>query len=382
VKTVSDAINAEQACVALFAHPTSSGHIVAEARLNNPATLNALSLEMIDILFPTLERWAQDEQVVAILLSGAGERAFSAGGDIQALYRAIVHNHEQGERVDEYPYDFFQREYRLNYRLHTYPKPIIALGHGVMMGGGLGIFMAADFRLVPQKSRIAMPEVSIGLFPDAGGTWMLRNMPRHQALLLGMTGASINSQDALLAGLATHALALESYPAFREQLNDVSWSGSAGSDVELVAELLAGWDAPELPQARLSIVPESLAESAGLLDTVSAIRALSDTNAWLSQAVTAMDRGCPTTQGIVVEQLSRAPALSLADCFRMEMTIATHCADNHDFAEGVRALLIEKDNAPTWQFGDVESLPQAYVLSHFEEPWARNPLIDLEQEQL
>jgi hypothetical protein len=91
-----------------------------------------------------------------------------------------------------------------------------------------------------------------------------------------------------------------------------------------------------------------------------------------------MERGCPTTVGIVVEQLARAGAMSLAECFRMEMTIATHCADNHDFAEGVRALLIEKDNKPNWQFGDLDSLPQAYVLSHFEEPWARNPLAELE----
>jgi len=379
---VSDAVNAEQACVALFAHPTSSGHLVAEARLNNPTTLNALSLEMIEILFPALARWSADDQVVAIVLSGAGERAFSAGGDIQALYRAIVHNHQQGERVDEYPYDFFASEYRLDYRLHTYPKPIIALGHGVMMGGGLGIFMAADFRVVPEKSRIAMPEVTIGLFPDAGGTWMLRNMPRHQALLLGMTGASINSRDALLAGLATHSLALESYPEFLEQLSAIAWSGSPQADAELIAQSLAGWAAPELPEANLNSVPESLAEATELADVVAAIRELAGNSPWLSRAVEAMDRGCPTTQGIVVEQLSRASGLSLADCFRLEMTIATHCADNHDFAEGVRALLIEKDNAPQWQFGDVESLPEAYVLSHFEEPWARNPLADLEQETL
>ena len=379
---MSDAINAEQACVALFAHPTSSGHIVAEARLNNPATLNALSLEMIDILFPALAHWAADEQVVAVVLTGAGERAFSAGGDIQALYRAIAHNHEQGERVDEYPYDFFEREYRLDFRLHTYPKPVIALGHGVMMGGGLGIFMAADFRLVPEKCRIAMPEVTIGLFPDAGGTWMLRNMPRHQALFLGMTGASISSQDAMLAGLATHALAFDSYPDFQEQLNSLPWVGSAQGDAKLISALLSGRDVPDLPKANLPAVPESLAEPTGLLEVVSAIRELADTNVWLGKAVAAMDQGCPTTQGIVVEQLSRAGELSLAECFRMEMTIATHCADNHDFTEGVRALLIEKDNAPRWQFGDVESLPRAYVLSHFEEPWARNPLVDLEQETL
>lgn len=375
-------INNADASVALYAHPTSSGHIVAEARLNNPATLNALSLEMIDHLAEALEAWAEDDRVVAVLLTGSGDRAFSAGGDIQALYRAIVQNHEQGERVEEYPYQFFEREYRLDYQLHTYRKPVLALGHGVMMGGGLGVFMAADFRVVPEKSRIAMPEVTIGLFPDAGGTWMLRNMARHQALFLGVTGASINSADAMLAGLATHAIAYSAFDTLREQLLNASWQGASEADSAVLAELLSGQPQAELPDANLSSIPEQLADAGSLTDVVAGVRSLRGSGSWIDAAVDAMENGCPTTVGIVVEQLARAPALSLADCFRMEMTIATHCADNHDFVEGVRALLIEKDNAPRWQFGDLDSLPEAYVLSHFEEPWAVNPLASLEQEQL
>ena len=121
-----------------------------------------------------------DESVAAVVLTGSG-RAFSAGGDIQALYRAMAANHQAGERVDDYPYDFFEREYRLDYALHTYPKPLVALGHGVIMGGGLGIFAAADFRVVAENVRIALPEVSIGLFPDAGGTWLLKQLPEHEA---------------------------------------------------------------------------------------------------------------------------------------------------------------------------------------------------------
>jgi len=382
VVTDSDAINADQAPVQLFLHPTESGHAIAEARLNNPATLNALSLDMIEIMFPALETWARDERVVAVILSGSGERAFSAGGDIQNLYRAIAHNHEQGERVDEYPYEFFEKEYRLDYRLHTFPKPLIALGHGVMMGGGLGIFMAADFRLVPEKSRIAMPEVTIGLFPDAGGTWMLRNMAEHHALLLGMTGASINSADALMAGLATHSLPADRTDAFQTELSSLDWRCDVAADSELIGQVLERQPDAALPNPNLVDVPETLNGDGSLLDVAERIRALAERSDWLARAVSTMDHGCPTTVGIVAEQLTRAPELSLADCFRMEMTIATHCADNHDFAEGVRALLIEKDNAPNWQFGDIESLPRGYVLSHFEEPWARNPLADLEAEQL
>jgi len=373
--------NVPGAPVLLRTHPTASGHVLAEARLNNEATLNALSLEMIDILHPALAGWRDDERVVAVVLTGAGNRAFSAGGDIQALYRAMVTNHEMGERVDEYPYEFFEREYRLDYLLHTYPKPLLALGHGVVMGGGLGIFSAARFRVVPEKVRIALPEVTIGLFPDAGGTWLLRNLPEHQALFLGLTGASVNSADALAAGIATHGIAGDEYLKIVPALTALSWQGDTARDTALIGERLAAFAAAELPAPELGVVPDGLHGGGALKEVAERVSALEGASAWCDRGIDTMRRGCPTTVGIVVEQLARARTLDLAECFRLEITVATHCADNHDFAEGVRALLIEKDNAPNWQFGDIDSVPEAYVRSHFVEPWALNPLADLEDER-
>lgn len=365
--------------VKFFEHESAGGRLVAEARLDSQATLNALSLEMIDLLTPALKRWAADEAVAAVVLTGAGERAFSAGGDIQALYRAMQINHDAGERVDEYPYEFFEREYRLDYRLHTYPKPLVALGHGVIMGGGLGIFRAADLRVITENVRIAMPEVTIGLFPDAGGTWLLKNMPEHQALFIGMTGANLNAGDAMLAGIGTHAVARTDLDGLVDAIAALSFSGEADADRALIAERLDGLATPVLPAAELGAVAESLAADGGTQAAVEAVRAMAGASAWVDKAIATMGRGCPTTVGIVVEQVRRARTMSLADSFRMEMTIGTHCADNHDFSEGVRALLIEKDNQPNWQFGDLESLPHGYVLDHFEEPWGRNPLFDLEE---
>ncbi len=364
--------------VKFFEHSSAGGHVVAEARLDSQATLNALSLEMIDQMSPVLARWAEDDSIVAVLLTGAGERAFSAGGDIQALYRAMQINHEAGERVDEYPYEFFEREYRLDYRLHTYPKPLVALGHGVIMGGGLGIFRAADFRVVTENVRIAMPEVTIGLFPDAGGTWLLKNMPEHQALFIGMTGAHLNGGDAMLAGIGTHAVARAELEGLVDAIAALSFSGDQASDRDLISTFLAGLDAPELPATELGAVSDDLNADAGFLSAAAAVRSMAGRSAWVDKAIGSMGRGCPTTVGIVVEQVRRARELTLADSFRLEMTVGTHCADNHDFSEGVRALLIEKDNQPDWQFGDLESLPEGYVLDHFEEPWGRNPLHDLE----
>jgi enoyl-CoA hydratase/carnithine racemase len=382
-------MDASKAEVLLIEHPTASGHKVAEARLNSPATLNALSLDMIDLLRPALARWRADACVVAVVFTSAGDRAFSAGGDIQALYHAMVRNHEIGERVDDnylvddypvddYPYEFFEREYRLDFALHTFEKPVVALGHGVIMGGGLGIFSAAKYRLVTERVRIAFPEVTIGLFPDAGATWLLRNLPEHVALFLGLTGSSINSQDARSIGLATHAIAQSEYATLLERICALGWSGVPAADSKLIADFLPGCAQAALPEGQLPAIPETLHCGGDLVDVVNRIRALQGLSDWVDRGIAAMGRGCPTTIGIVVRQLVLARNMSLADCFRLEMTVATHCADNHDFVEGVRALIIDKDNTPDWQFGDLESLPVDYVESHFVEPWPQNPLYDLE----
>ena len=366
--------NDARAPVLLYEHVTQSGHVLAEAHLHAKATLNSLSLEMIELIHAALVDWAPRPEVVAVLFTGAGDRAFCAGGDIQALYHAMVKNHQKGEVVDEYPFEFFEREYRFNYRIHTYSKPVIAVGHGVVMGGGLGILSAAHYRIVTERSRVAMPEVTIGLFPDAGQTWLLRNMPQHYATFLGVTGSHMNGADALAVGLGTHGVAGEHRGEVRDILCAAQWGGDADSAVR---EALAGLSSGEFPERQVELIPETLSPAGVLADVTSAIAALRGTSPWIDRGVAAMQSGCPTTVGIVVEQLKRAPDLDLADAFRMEMTVATHCSNNHDFAEGVRALLIDKDNAPRWQFDDLASLPGAYVDSHFVEPWPQNPLWDL-----
>jgi enoyl-CoA hydratase/carnithine racemase len=295
----------------------------------------------------------------------------------------MVANHQAGERIDEYPYDFFEREYRLDYALHTCPKPLVALGHGVIMGGGLGIFSAADFRIVTENVRIALPEVTIGLFPDAGGTWLLKNLTEHHALFLGMTGSHVRGGDALMTGIGTHGVARASLDTVLSGLKALDYTADAAQDRERLTRFFGetcGSVPAEMPDVELPAVPDNLEADNGLADAVNVLRSLEGTSEWIDRGIATMERGCPTTVGIVVEQIRRARTLDLdlADCFRMEMTIATHCADNHDFSEGVRALLIEKDNSPDWQFGDLASLPEGYVDDHFEEPWPVNPLHDLE----
>jgi enoyl-CoA hydratase/carnithine racemase len=352
--------------------------VLAEARLNAEATLNSLSLEMIDFLRPALTRWAADDRVVALLFTGAGERAFCAGGDIQALYRAIVRNHAAKTVVDTYPYDFFEREYRLDYQIHTYPKPVIALGHGVVMGGGLGIFSGARWRIATERTRVAIPEVTIGLFPDAGATILLGHLPEHLGTFLGVTGSHINGADTVLAGIATHQVAAAERETVRARLLAADWNVPGAGRTAAVDAALAELPAAPMPAPQIVDIPADLRAHGTVQEVAARVAALAGRSAWIDKGIETMQRGCPTSVGIVVEQLHRARGLSPADAFRLEMIVATHCANHPDFAEGVRALLIDKDNQPKWQHAGIAELPPSYVAEHFAAPWPQNPLHDLE----
>ena len=360
-------------------HAAADGHVVAAVTLNVEATLNSLSLEMARVIAAALRRWRNDERVACVLFRGAGERAFCAGGDIQALYSAMVKNHAAGRTVDAYPFQFFEHEYRLDHLIHTYPKPVVAVGHGVVMGGGLGIFSASRFRVVTEASRIACPEVTIGLFPDAGASWLLRNLDPAVALFLGCTGSHVNGADALRTGIATHSVAAEARQQALAALLAADYGGDTG-DVARVDAALAALPGAPLPEPQAGAVPARLSIAGSYADVADRIAALKGASRWVDRGIATMRRGCPTSVGILIEQLRRAPGLTLADCFRLEITVATHCARNRDFAEGVRALIVEKDNRPQWRFGDLNGLDAAHVLGHFEPPWPQNPLHDLENE--
>ncbi|MEM7002758.1 MAG: enoyl-CoA hydratase/isomerase family protein [Pseudomonadota bacterium] len=361
-----------------------AGYVVGHAQLNVEATLNSLSLEMVRAMSSALAGWRERADVAAVVITGTGDRAFCAGGDIQALYRAIDANLRAGTTVDDYPFRFFEEEYRLDYALHTFPKPVLTVGHGVVMGGGLGVFSASALRVVTEKSRLAVPEITIGLFPDAGATWSLGAMPRHWAMFLGLTGSHVNAQDALLAGMATHAMDHAARTRIPEVLADLQFSGDYATDLAMLRTWLdadAEGMTSALPASELQNVRERDVPATELAAEVAAVNSLAGTSAWIDRGLKNLANGCPTTAGIVVEQLRRVPELSLADTYRLELTVGTHCARNRDFHEGVRALLIDKDNNPQWQYGDIASLPQAHVLSHFEPPWPQHPLQDLGENQ-
>ena len=379
-------LNDADAPVVLTELATVTGARIGIATLNVEKTLNSLSLPMIDILAPALTRWATDDGIAMVWLQGAGERAFAAGGDIQALYAAMARNHAAGSAVDDYPPRFFESEYRLDHQLHCFPKPVLAWGHGVVMGGGLGLFLAASHRVVTERTRLAMPEVTIGLFPDAGATWLLRHIEPALARWLALTGSQMNAADACAIGLGQYHVPNAARATVLSALQALSWTGDADSNRALLHDVLVAHVTAvdnatsqllaHQPALRRALT-EPLADGDAAMAALATLATLLPDDDYITRGVTAARRGCPTSVGIIVEQSRRAPTLDLISCLRMELTVAWHCAAQRDFAEGVRALIVDKDNAPRWWTGDSAAARTAHVASHFVDPWPAHPLADL-----
>lgn len=369
----------------------AGGMRVGVATLNAEKALNALSLQMVDLLAPKMAAWASDPGIALVMLQGAGEKAFSAGGDLQSLYRAMRAHEASARRGDLLgnpdAADFFGREYRLDYRIHTYPKPVLCWGHGIVMGGGVGLMSGASHRVVTEKSRIAMPEISVGLYPDVGGSWLLARVPRRLGLFLALTGAPLNASDAIYTGFADHYVPHGEKPQLLQALQETHWSGARADNDRLLADVLRRCGGGQQPvRGPLQENVETVADICGRGDfdaIVAAILALEgDTNDWLRNAAATLKAGSPGTARLAYTAQLRARPLSLAEVFRMEYVISLHCAVHGDFAEGIRALLIDKDRKPRWNPATFEQAGAVWVQKFFQAPWPpeHNPLNGLEHD--
>lgn len=364
--------------------PTTSGHKVGFALLNAEKSLNALSLHMIRRLDAQLRDWAEDPDIACVVLHGAGEKAFCAGGDVRSLYHAM--KDYRGAPPNPAAVAFFSEEYRLDYSLHCYPKPLLVWGSSIVLGGGLGLMAGASHRVVTETSRLGMPEITIGLFPDVGASWFLRRVPGRAGLFLALTGAHMNGHDALVAGLADHFLRSSDRDTVFSRLASVAWTGGAGTDRRNLFALLQEMSAAAMPlrpasnlQQHADLI-ETLCAGSSLREVAASIVAYAGEDAWLKRAASTLAAGSPTTAALIWELRRRARTLSLADTFRMELIVAVQCCAHPDLAEGVRALLIDKDNAPRWTPRTLHEVTPAWLDEHFAEPlWPRagHPLADL-----
>ncbi|MET0937068.1 MAG: enoyl-CoA hydratase/isomerase family protein [Luteibacter sp.] len=363
---------------------TASGMRIGVATLNRPKTLNGLSLTMACLLEERLLAWSSDDGIAMVVLQGAGEKAFCAGGDLHGLYQSMVAYRERGSsdvRDNLYASDFFSVEYRLDHRIHTYPKPVLCWGHGIVMGGGIGLMAGASHRVVTERSRMAFPEITIGLYPDVGGSYLLNRVPSRGGLFLALTGAPLDASDAIYAGLADVELPSESRPALDEALRAAAWIDDASGNAATLSGLLEAMavHADEGPLQRHAGAVADTCAHRELDAVVAAIHGMPGDDPWLVTARQTLDAGSPGSARLAFELQKRAAMLSLADTFRLEYTVSLHCAAHGDFAEGIRALLIDKDRTPRWQPHALSGATAAWAGPFFVDPWAAmsHPLRDL-----
>jgi enoyl-CoA hydratase/carnithine racemase len=352
---------------------TAETHVVTEIQgrvgcitLNRPRALNALSLEMIRTITQALRAWKDDGMVLAVVVRGVNKEgpfgAFCAGGDIRFFHQAAL----AGDPALE---DFFTEEYALNHLIHTYPKPYIALMDGIVMGGGMGISQGASLRIVTERSKLAMPETNIGLFPDVGGGYFLSRCPGRLGEYLALTGHVLGARDAMAAGLADGFIDSGRLPGLWASLAQTPFENGASVERWCASHLNTTVTPGAWPMQEVDRV-------FGLPDMVQIIATLEATDSdWARATAATLRQRSPLMLHVVLEQVRRARAMGLADDLRMERDMVHRCfhlrpAAQSETVEGIRALAVDKDNTPRWNPPRIEDVTPAQVAAFFESPWA------------
>ena len=320
--------------------------------LNRPNALNALTLDMAVTMTRWLREWAGDDTVGAVLIDGAGERGLCAGGDLRALYDAAKSN-------DPLPQNFWATEYRLDVLIARYGKPVVVIMDGLTMGGGVGISAHAAHRVVAERSAVAMPEVSIGYFPDVGASFLLARAPGHVGAHLALTGERIGAADAIYCGLADVHIAAEKLAALPERLADCS---SAPEVQASLAELSTPPAPGKLAAARQWI--DSCYGAETIEEIIAHLRKSENREA--RAAATTLQKMSPTSLKITLRNIRAALSFAeLEDSFRQDYRISLACIAAHDFIEGIRAAIVDKDRNPVWRPGNLEYVTPEIVAHHF-----------------
>ncbi len=320
--------------------------------LNRPKALNALNQAMVVALENQLMRWAADPSVAHVVITGAGDKAFCAGGDIRSIYDARMAGQTEGLS------GFFREEYVLNAQIKSYPKPYVALINGIVMGGGVGVSVHGSHRVGTEKTLFSMPETGIGFFPDVGGSWFLPRMPKQTGMYCALSAGRMKQGDALATGVLTHAVP-------EALLQDVELALETAEDINTTL-------APYLTTPEKGPVAENadLIEAAFSADTVPDILArleAADSDFAKKTAKVIRDKS-PTSVLLAFEQMKRCAALSFNECMKLEYRIVSRILQGTDFFEGIRAVLVDKDQSPKWSPSRFDQVDSAELASYFEEP--------------
>ncbi len=321
--------------------------------LNRPAALNALTLPMAQTFAPLLSDWAADDSIAAVVVQGAGERAFCAGGDIIDLYEG------RSPGGNAFGAAFFAAEYRLNRAIKVFPKPYIALIDGIAMGGGVGLSVHGSHRVATERTLFAMPETGIGLFPDVGGSYFLPRLPGRLGLFLGLTGWRVRAADCLLCRIADAFVPSARLPALVEALVATDWRQA---DPRAAATAAIADHAGDPGEAALTPLRAAIDRCFAGPDLSAILAALTGEGAdWSDKALALLGKASPTSLLLALEQLRRGAALDFDACMTMEYRLSQACLAGHDFYEGIRAAVVEKDQSPRWDPARIEDIQAAAI---------------------
>ncbi len=328
---------------------TADGRYLAIATLDRPKSLNALDLDIVLALDAKLRGWARDPRVIGVWLDSSSDKAFCAGGGLKAVHESLT-----GPNASlDYSAKFFVAEYRLDYLVHTFPKPMVTWLHGITMGGGIGLACGATNRVVTEASQFAMPEVSIGLFPDVAGSWFLSRMPGRMGVYLALTAARLDAADAVFAGLADLPVPHTRKQETLSALLAASWNDDVTrSHATMRRTLLTQTDWSMTQHSELAQRFHTLSQlcsAASVDEVVQAIFDHASNDAWMTAHVHTLKAGSPTSVKLAWELQRRLRGASLPQTFQTEYDAVLGCCARGEFTEGIRALLIDKDKSPRWK---------------------------------
>lgn len=321
--------------------------------LNRPKALNALTYDMCVALDERLVTWADDPATKAVIIEGAGEKAFCSGGDVRKVY-------EGGPAQIKSSMQFFGDEYIMNARLHHFAKPYVSLLDGIVMGGGFGVSAHGSHRIVTEKTLFAMPETAIGLIPDVGGGYALARFPGQLGLYVALTGTRFKAADCLYMGFGTHYVPSERLADLKAALRSAPIMSNA--DVDAVIARFAA-DPGAAPVAAIRAEIDAAFGKSTVEEIVEALAA--NPAEWAQKAHAAMLRQSPTSLKLTFRQIRDCAALDFNEGIKLEYRVVSRIMLGHDFYEGIRAVLVDRDNAPKWQPDSLAGVSDAEVERHF-----------------
>lgn len=334
--------------------------------LNRPKALNALTLEMIRAISAVLAKWRVDGNIESVFLQGQGDRAFCAGGDIKATYFARINGEAEGAKPEEFAEVYFKEEYDLDLQLHDFPKPVIAFMEGITMGGGFGLAGPCPYRVICEDSIFAMPEVGIGFFPDIGAAYTLGKISGYAGWCLGLTGQSIEAPDILYCGLATHMCERANLDKLKTHLiNEITDTGDRSID-EAIQDVLDQYNVPfgmagsieaHMPLIQMCFSQPSVTE---ILDALH-----ESGDEWANEQYELMMSRSPTSLLVTFEHMKRCIGGSFAEVLARDYVLAMSFMQEHDYFEGVRAQVVDKDKNPQWKPKNLHEVTPEMVLAYF-----------------